>query len=204
MTKEHQISVRVEPTPNPHSMKFGLNQKIATEHWETQNTTTAGRSPLAQKILGFPWAVKVFIGPDFITINKEDWVEWDVLTEPLSKMIKEHIESGQAVLLPPPPPQPKSAHNKKSTDTDLAESKASALADSPTVQKIKQILQTEIQPAVAMDGGFIDFAGFKNGTVFLKMQGACSGCPSSQVTLKQGIETHLKNQIAEVQQVVAL
>lgn len=188
--KEH-IQISVEATPNPHSMKFTVNKNIAEENWETEDINKAGRSPLAQKILGFPWASKVFIGPTFITINKEDWVEWEVLTEPLSQMIHEHIKNKQVVLHPPV------SKEKQKEAADTGE-------DSETVQKIKQILEKEIQPAVAMDGGFIAFAGFENGTVFLKMQGACAGCPSSTVTLKQGIETHLKNQISEVQQVVAL
>ncbi len=196
MEKAQKITVFAEPTPNPHSLKFTINKNIVEEIWETEDITKAGRSPLAQKILGFPWASKVFIGSNFITITKEDWVEWETLTEPLSQMIQEHIESGQTVLLAPP----SESINKNDDSAPLD----SAPLDSATVQKIKHILQTEIQPAVAMDGGFIAFAGYKNGTVFLKMQGACSGCPSSSVTLKQGIETHLKNQISEVQQVVAL
>ena len=195
MNKEIQISA--ESTPNPHSMKFTVSQNIAEENWEIEDIAKAGRSPLAQKILGFPWASKVFIGSNFITVNKEDWVEWEVLTGPLSQMIQEHIESKQVVLYPPEEVLEQTVEKTDST-ANISE------ADSDTVQKIKQILEKEIQPAVAMDGGFIAFAGFENGTVFLKMQGACSGCPSSSVTLKQGIETHLKNQIPEVQQVVAL
>ena len=189
MNKE-ALTVSVEMTPNPHSVKFTLNRPITEEIWETSEMAKADRSPLAQKILGFPWALKVFIGSNFITINKENWVEWEVLTEPLSQMIREHIESGQAVLLPAAPDAKKEVAEKST--------------DSPIVQKIKQILTNEIQPAVAMDGGFIAFAGYENGTVFLKMQGACAGCPSSSVTLKQGIETHLKNQISEVEQVVSI
>ena len=192
MNKEQKITVSVESTPNPHSIKFTINCKIAEENWETEDIAQAGRSPLAQKIMGFPWASKVFIGSHFITVNKEDWVEWEVLTEPLSRMIQEHIENGQAILYP----------EVKETKSDNANDISSE--DSKTVQKIKQILETEIQPAVATDGGFIAFAGYENGTVFLKMQGACSGCPSASITLKQGIENHLKNQISEVQQVVAL
>ena len=195
MNNEQKIKVYVEPTPNPQSMKFTVSQDIAAENWETKDITKAGRSPLAQKILGFPWASKVFIGSNFITINKEDWVEWEVLTEPLSQMIHEHIASKQVVL------HPDVAEEAQKETSSLSDT---SNQDSEIVQKIKQILETEIQPAVAMDGGFISFAGYENGTVFLKMQGACSGCPSSSVTLKQGIETHLKNQISEVQQVVAL
>ena len=187
------ISVSAESTPNPQSMKFTVNQVIAEENWETEDINTASRSPLAQKILGFPWAEKVFIGADFITINKADWVEWETLIDPLAQMIQEHIESKQIVLSPPI-----SEHTKKENlDNDSTN-------NSETVLQIKQILEKEIQPAVAMDGGFISFAGYENGTVFLKMQGACSGCPSASITLKQGIENHLKSKISEVQQVVAI
>lgn len=196
MKKAQAIKIFAESTPNPQSMKFTVNKKIAEEIWETEDISKAGRSPLAQKILGFPWASKVFIGSNFITITKEDWVEWETLTEPLAQMIHEHIENKQAVLLAPPSPPLESDKEKKHN--------SSSLQDSETVQKIKRILQTEIQPAVAMDGGFIAFAGYENGSVFLKMQGACSGCPSASITLKQGIETHLKNQVPEVEQVVAL
>ena len=196
MNQELQIKVSVEPTPNPHSMKFTINQNITEETWETEDITKAGRSPLAQKILGFPWASKIFIGSNFITINKEDWVEWEVLVEPLSQMIQEHIESKQAILYP--------SISEEEKDNKIDNPNNISNTDSQTVQKIKRILEREVQPAVAMDGGFIAFAGYEKGTVFLKMQGACSGCPSSSVTLKQGIETHLKNQIPEIQQVVAL
>lgn len=193
MNDQKNISVSVESTPNPHSMKFTLNQVIAEENWETEDINTAGRSPLAQKILGFPWAEKVFIGSNFITINKADWVEWETLIDPLAQMIQEHIESGQVVLSPPLPENTKKEKHDSSTDDG-----------SETVSQIKQILEKEIQPAVAMDGGFISFAGYEKGTVFLKMQGACSGCPSASITLKQGIENHLKNKLPEVQQVVAV
>ena len=179
--------ITVSPTPNPQSLKFTLNQKISEENWEADNINQAGRSPLAQKILGFPWAVKIFIGKDFITITKEDWAAWDIVTEPLGQLIKDHIQSGQVVLYPP-----------------AEESQGEGRSDSKVIQKIKALLDKDIQPAVAQDGGFIAFAGYKNGTVFLKMQGACSGCPSASLTLKQGVETHLKSRISEVKQVVAL
>lgn len=197
---DKKITVFAEATPNPHSMKFTVNQQWAEENWETENIAQATRSPLAQKILGFPWAVKVFIGSNFITVSKEDWVEWDTLKDPLSDMIQEHIESGQAVLLAK---APTSSHNPlEGQEIEGQEGKTPHY--SPIEQQIKRIIDETVQPAVAMDGGFIAFAGYKEGTVFLKMQGACAGCPSSSITLKQGIESHLKSHIPEVQQVVAI
>ena len=188
------IIVSAEDTPNPQSLKFSLNQIIADEKWEVENISEAGRSPLAQKILGFPWATKVFIGENFVTVNKEDWVDWDVITQPLSQMIQEHIAEGQAVLYPPAPAE----------GNPSAEDSAEHEKTSPTIIKIKELLAKDIQPAVAMDGGFIAFAGYENGTVFLRLQGACAGCPSSSITLKQGIENHLKSHIPEIKEVVAV
>ena len=187
------IIVSAEGTPNPQSLKFSLNQRIADEKWEVENISEAGRSPLAQKILGFPWATKVFIGENFVTISKENWVDWDVITEPLSQLIQEHIAEGQTVL-----------HSALSEANDSKTEDAEQKDLSPTVIKIKELLAKDIQPAVAMDGGFIAFAGYEKGTVFLRLQGACAGCPSSSITLKQGIENHLRSHIPEIKEVVAV
>ena len=190
-----ETTIFVESTPNPQSMKFTVSHSITNENWETNDINSAGRSPLAQKILGFPWATNVFIGNNFITVTKEDWVDWDVIQNPLCQLIKEHIESNQTVLHPKPAKDPQASPDKEENISG---------PDAHIIRQIKQILQKDIQPAVAMDGGFISFAGYENGVVFLKMQGACSGCPSASLTLKQGVETHLKNHISEVEQVVAL
>ena len=188
--KPEDIIITPTATPNPQSLKFSLNRRVAEEKYETSNKKSEHRSPLAGKILGFPWAVKVFIGEDFITITKEDWVDWDTLTEPLSQLIKEHIENGSAVL---------TEEKQESADEGL---EYLSKEDLSLAEKIKAILAKDIQPAVAMDGGFIAFAGYKEGRVFLKMQGACAGCPSSSITLKQGIESHLKTRLPEVKEVV--
>ena len=215
-TQEQKITITVQATPNPHSMKFTLSQKVAEEHLEVNNIAQAGRSPLAQKIMGFPWVDKVFIGPYFITINKQDWVEWDTLTNPLADMILEHIESGQAVLHTIKEPKQEAINNNPNQLKSSAEELNSVgKGDSflstgdneegdKITQQIKHILDTEIQPAVAQDGGFIAFVAYKKGQVFLKMQGACSNCPSASMTLKHGIETHLKNRLPkDVKEVIA-
>ena len=188
--EEANVCIVVEATPNPQSMKFCVNHRISEENWETEDISQAERSPLAQKILGFPWAKKVFIGPDFVTITKEDWVKWEILAEPLSQLIQEHIVNKETVLLPE---TPLNCEEKEADPTNLH-----------IIEKIKHILQKDIQPAVATDGGFISFAGYEKGIVFLKMQGACAGCPSASLTLKKGVESHLKSQIPEVREVVAL
>ena len=182
------FQVTYEASPNPQSLKFIVDSQICDEILEITDRNKAGRSPLAQKILGFPWAKAVFLGKNFITVTKEDWLEWDMIRDPLSQLIKEHLDRGEKVLLP----KAKSSVPKKTKDVE----------DSKEVKKIKEILETDIQPAVAMDGGYIEFVSYENGIVYLSLQGACSGCPSSTLTLKQGIETRLKQFIPEIKEVI--
>ena len=180
-----------EPTPNPESMKFLVDKPICSEIFEVDSPEKAKRSPLAAKIMGFPWAKSVFLSENFLTVTKEEWVEWDILTEPLADMIKEHLESGGQVLLP----------ELKKPELKKPESSAQS-SDSKSVRLIKEIIENEIQPAVAMDGGHIDFVSYENGKVYLDLQGACSGCPSSSYTLKEGIETRLKQVLPEIEEVI--
>lgn len=175
-----------EATPNPQSMKFVCTKPIADQSASISTPGEAARSPLASKLFAFPWMQSVFIGPNFVTVTKQDWVDWTVIAEPLSQMIQEHINSDEPVLLAPTP------------GIDVLET------DSDVVRNIKQILNDEIRPAVAMDGGDIAFEKYENHVVYLHMQGSCSGCPSSSFTLKEGIETRLKELIPEIQEVIAV
>lgn len=187
----NDISVFYEATPNPNSMKFIITAMIASESANFTSQAEAARSPLAQKILGFPWAAGCFIGPTFVTITKQDWVDWDVIAEPLSELIKEHLVRGEPVLTAP------AADLAPANDEDNEN-------DSPIVREIKKILREEIRPAVAQDGGDISFHKYEQGRVYLHMQGACSGCPSSAFTLKEGIEARLKQSLPEIEEVVAV
>jgi Fe-S cluster biogenesis protein NfuA len=180
-----QYEVFYEATPNPQSMKFVVTAPIASESVNFASAAETSRSPLARKIFGFPWAAGVFVGPNFVTVTKQEWVNWDVLADPLSGLIKEHLERGEPVLI------------EAAVEADDSN-------DSPVVQQIKKILREEIRPAVAMDGGDIVFQKYENGRVFLHLHGACSGCPSSAMTLKDGIETRLKQSIPEIAEVVAV
>lgn len=185
-----EVTVFYQATPNPDSLKFNVDRIIATENVSFKADDKATRSPLAQKILGFPWAAGVFIGPDFVTVTKQNWVEWEILADPLSDLIKEHITTQQPVLLP--------ALEEATSATTMDPN------DPPIVQQIKKIIVEEIKPAVAMDGGDINFSSYENGRVFLSMHGACAGCPSSVMTLKDGIETRLKAAIPEIIEVIAV
>ncbi|MCY4321800.1 MAG: NifU family protein [Bdellovibrionaceae bacterium] len=179
------FKVMYESTPNPHSLKFIVDSKICDEIVEITNRTQAKRSPLALKILGFPWAKSVFLGENFVTVTKEDWLEWDMICDPICELIQDHLNEGEAVLLP-------KQTEKNSNNPE----------DSEDIKKIKEVLETDIQPAVAMDGGYIEFVSYENGIVYLSLQGACSGCPSSTVTLKQGIESRLKQFVPDIKEVL--
>jgi Fe-S cluster biogenesis protein NfuA len=182
------IAVSFEQTPNPATMKFSLSMRISDQSYDFPTAQEAHFSPLAAKLFGFPWTSAVFIGPDFITVTKQDWVDWDVLAEPLSGLIREHFDLGQPVVVTPP----------------AASEEAGNENDSPIVQQIKKILNNEIRPVVAMDGGDIVFADFKEGVLSIYMKGACSGCPSSTATLKQGIEVRMKELLPEIREVISV
>ncbi len=179
------LFVRAEMTPNPQTFRFVTNRVLTetpADFKTAQETTT---SPLAKKLFGFPWTAGVFIGRDFVTVTKQDWVEWETLAEPLCGLIQEHLESGATVL-----------HDTKAA--------VASSNDSDDVRVIKQVLDQEIRPAVAQDGGDIVFHKFEDGVVYLFMQGSCAGCPSSTMTLKQGIETRLKEAVPNVREVVSM
>lgn len=180
-----QIFVRAEMTPNPQTLRFVTNVVLTetpAEFKTPQETTTA---PLARKLFGFPWAAGVFIGRDFVTVTKQEWVDWDVIAEPLAGLIQEHLERGEPVM-------------------QKIESQAPTGIDTPEIQTIKRVLNEEIRPAVAQDGGDVLFHKFEDGIVHLFMQGSCAGCPSSTMTLKMGIETRLKQAVPSIKEVVAV
>lgn len=186
------VQVFYEATPNPQTMKFLLTQQIATETVNMPDVASAYRSPLAQKLFGFPWMAGVMVGPNFVTITKQDWVEWETLADPLSELIREHLENDEPVLI-----QGAEAAGEGGAD-GFDEN------DSDVVKTIKTVLNHEIRPAVAMDGGDIVFGKYEDNILYLHMQGACSGCPSSAMTLKQGIEVRMKEVVPEIKEVVAL
>lgn len=180
------ISVVPEPTPNPATLKFNVSQNLVSEPVDFLGALDAERSPLASKIFGFPWTSGVFLGPDFVAVTKQDWVDWEVLAEPLAGLIREHLESGAPILLA------------------LEPSDEESLEDSEIIKQIKRVLKNEIRPVVAMDGGDVAFASFQNGILSLHMKGSCAGCPSKSVTLKEGIEVRFKELFPEITEVLAI
>lgn len=178
--------VTFEATPNPATIKFLLNQTVTDTAFDAANAHEAERSPLASKIFGFPWTAGVYVGQDFVTVTKHDWVDWNVLAAPLAGLIQEHLERGEPILL--------DASQLPSNDADPE--------DTPLVRRIKDALNREIRPVVALDGGDVVFDRFENGVLTLQMKGACAGCPSSSATLKQGIEVRLRELFPEITEVV--
>ncbi len=202
--------IQFEATPNPSTMKFKVGFEIPLAPLEVSDVTHAQSSPLALKLFGFPWMSKVYIGADFISITKQDWVDWDVLAQPLANLISEHIQHGEAILLELPgaeispeadtadghPGESSGAQGRRGHKTNF---------DLSTIEgRIQQLLHREIQPAVALDGGEIRYVKFENGILYIQMRGACSGCPSASFTLKEGIETRVCEVFPEVREVVAL
>jgi Fe-S cluster biogenesis protein NfuA len=195
MSQGTNVTVRPEQTPNPQTLRFVVSyqpaaRELTSQPAEFKSAKETMASPLAKKLFGFPWTAGVYIGRDFIAVSKQDWVDWETLASPLADLIQEHLERGEPIILEP------------QTKSDSAGGTPSD--DSDEVRTIKLVLDREIRPMVAQDGGDVVFHKFENGTVYLFMQGACSGCPSSTMTLKMGIEGRLKEAVPSIIEVVAM
>lgn len=180
-------TVTAQTTPNPETLKFSINSTISPEMLDFESAQSTDRSPLAAKIFGFPWTSRVFIGHDFVSVTKQDWVDWDVLAEPLAGLIKEHLDTGLPVVVEAAALEPEESEN-----------------DEPIVKEIKRAIKTYIRPIVALDGGDVIFSSFNNGTLAVKMKGSCAGCPSSSATLKEGIEVKMKELFHQIKEVIAV
>ncbi len=179
--------MHAERTPNPNSIKWVLAEPIVesgiSAHFD--EPPSAEVSPLAARLFSIDGVAGVFFASNFATVTKRDDVEWTDIAQPIVDAIKACVGSGDGALGP------------------AFESQQGG-SDSEVVARIRRILDEEIRPSVAMDGGDIVFAGYRDGLVELVLRGACSGCPSSTATLKYGIETRLREEIPEIQGVIAL
>jgi Fe-S cluster biogenesis protein NfuA len=181
--------IQTEATPNPATLKFLPGREVLPgEPRDFRSAEAAAISPLASSLFALPGVTGVFLGADFISVTK-DVTEWNHIKPAILGAIMEHFLSGKPVL----------AEGTLEVDSD--EDEFFEADDSETVEVIKELLATRVRPAVAMDGGDITFKGFKEGTVYLHMQGACSGCPSSTATLKSGIENLLRHFVPGVESV---
>lgn len=194
-TKKETIEVYVEATPNPSVMKFGSNKVLTQTDVEFKNIDEANKSsPLAQAIFTFPFVKEVFISDNYISVTKYDMVEWNEVFTELKTFIREYLVEGKTIIKELP-------REELSAETEV---KTPVIALEGVSAQIVNILDEYIKPAVAADGGNIAFKSYDevNKVVSVLLQGACSGCPSSTATLKNGIETLLRdmlpNQINEV------
>jgi NFU1 iron-sulfur cluster scaffold homolog, mitochondrial len=187
------ISIYTEMTPNPETMKFVANKLLYPgKSIDFPEVSTAEPSPLAQELFGFPFVKAVFIASNFITITRTSAdTDWQEVIPSIRMFLKEYLEEGKAVIDETKVPEVKKDEVVLSGD------------ESDVVKRIQEILENYVKPAVEMDGGAIQFKSFKDGKVNLMLQGSCSGCPSSMITLKAGIEGMMKRMIPEVKEVVA-
>ncbi len=178
--------IQVEQTPNPDSLKF-LSQKIlskvGTEEFKKSNLNDI-KIPFIKEVLNFSGVELVLISDNFLTVKKEKNVSWDSLKPMIISHLNDYFE--------------------KTEDPILIDNKIEKSDDNETIAKIKDVLNTKIRPAVARDGGDIKFKSFEDGVVKVELQGACSGCPSSIMTLKQGVQNLLKHYVKEVNSVEAI
>jgi len=180
-------NIYLEASPNPNSLKFVVNYMLVPEGeiHDFPDIQSSSDSPLAEALFNFDYVRRVFIMSNFVTITKNEQIEWVMIQEELRNFLRDYLESDKPIVL----------KREKSEDTQTDDSEVSL--------KIKTLLEEYIRPAVEQDGGAIEFHSFKDGVVKLLLQGSCSGCPSSMITLKAGIENLLTAMIPEVKSVEA-
>jgi len=184
--------IQTETTPNPATLKFLPGLDVLPEGSADFTSQDAAQvSPLAGRIFRVAGVRAVFLGADFVTVTKDDDTEWAHARPAVMGAIMEHYQSGQPVLM-------------GAASGGHAASGGEDGEDGAIIAQIKELLDTRVRPAVARDGGDITFHGFERGVVYLHMQGACAGCPSSTYTLKMGIENLLRHYIPEVSEVRAV
>jgi Fe-S cluster biogenesis protein NfuA len=184
------VDIRLEFTPNPNALKYVLDDHTLLPRGSASfsDKASAESSPLAKRLMAIPGVASCMIGLNFVSVTKSDEGDWEVLDLKTRDALKEHVASGDPAVNP----------------LTLDKPRAPVEGETELERKIKDVLDRDIRPAVAMDGGDVVFEKFEDGVVYLYMQGSCAGCPSSTATLKMGIETRIRQAVPEVQEVVAL
>ena len=188
------ISIYTEMTPNPETMKFVANKLLYPgKSVDFQDEESAKASPLAMELFSFPFIKSVFIASNFVTLTKTNETEdWQDVIPSIKQFLKEYLEEGKTII-----------NEEEIASRKTVSSNEVSLDDGDVVKRIKELLENYVKPAVEMDGGAIQFKSYEDGRVNLMLQGSCSGCPSSMITLKAGIEGMMKRMIPEVKEVVA-
>jgi len=180
------VHIYLESNPNPNSLKFVVNEMLVPEgfSFDFPDRESADGAPLAQELFDYPFVDRVFYMSNFVTVTKKEDIDWIEIQGTLKDHIKNYLESGKYIV---EMFEPESAPVEEETET---------------IRKIKTILEEYIRPAVEQDGGAITYHSFHDGVVRVKLQGSCSGCPSSMITLKAGIENLFKRMMPEDVQAV--
>lgn len=185
------VNIQLEWTPNPSTLKYVVDTSLLPRgamNFVTRDVAVE-KSPLAVRLFDIKGVTGVMLGTNFVTVTKGDEGEWDELNDGVMLALEKHLTDGDVVVKP--------------EVLEAWATASAALTGGAMEQRIREILDAEIRPAVAMDGGDITLDRVENGTVYLHMQGSCAGCPSSTATLRMGIETRLKEAIPEIVEVVA-
>src|SRR5258705_1927835 len=186
------ISIYTEMTPNPETMKFVANKLLYPgKSIDFPDVENAKPSPLAIEVFGFPFIKSVFIASNFVTLTKTSETDWNDVIPTIRQFLKEYLEESKPVI------------NEDEVVVVKSEGNTIDADDDDVVKRIKELLENYVKPAVEMGGGAIQFKSYQEGVVNLMLQGSCSGCPSSMITLKAGIEGMMKRMIPEVKEVVA-
>jgi Fe-S cluster biogenesis protein NfuA len=192
------VMLYTEQTPNPETLKFVTNRMLYKGTADFKEADAAQKwSPIASALFDHPYVKGVYVCNNFVTVTKEFNYAWEDITLRLKEFIKQYISDEKAIMNEGYEEAMKAEEAQKMANTDFAGE------DSELVIKIKELIDTYVKPAVEMDGGNIEFKSFNQGVVSVVLQGSCSGCPSSTVTLKSGIEGMLKRMVPEVTEVVA-
>jgi Fe-S cluster biogenesis protein NfuA len=192
------VMLYTEQTPNPESLKFVTNRMLYRGTADFREEELAQEwSPLATTLFEFPYVKSVYICNNFVTINKEFNYSWEDIMLQIKDFIKQYVEEGGTVVKDGFEAAMAAIEAERGASYEYSEE------DAEIVTKIKDLIETYVKPAVEMDGGNIEFKSFNAGIVTVIMQGACSGCPSSTVTLQSGIEGMMKRMVPEVQKVVS-
>ena len=187
------ISIYTEMTPNPETMKFVANKLLYPgKSIDFPDIESAKPSPLALELFGFPFIKAVFIASNFVTLTNTPETDWNDVIPAMRQFLKEYLEENKLVI------NEDEIASIKHESSNVVEAD-----DDDVVIRVKELLENYVKPAVEMDGGAIQFKSYKDGVVNLMLQGSCSGCPSSMITLKAGIEGMMKRMIPEVREVVA-
>lgn len=196
-TTKRPVLLYTEQTPNPETLKYVTNKMMYNGTAEFKTAEFAAEwSPLATALYEFPYVKNVYIANNYVTITKEFNYSWDDIILKIKEFIKNYLEEEKEVV------KEGFADAMAKLEAERGDAFEYDEDDAETVKQIKELIDTYVKPAVEMDGGNIEFKSYKEGVVTVIMQGACSGCPSSTVTLKSGIEGMLKRMLPQVKEVV--